>query len=190
MSRVVTAAAVALLIVFAPIAGAQMKAGGMLTSEANTVLTLISVDPFSHVAVLRSRDGTSLVVEMPTEAQKMQHAKPGALFRMHFVESLGFEIERGGLVGTFENQVAELAPPGARPAIEVVTTRRIAFVVQSIDTGGRQMTLRDAQSKVSTFTYTGLLQNVDEIAVGDTFSLIHVETLTLEMMPEQIQTSR
>jgi hypothetical protein len=52
------------------------------------------------------------------------------------------------------------------------------------------MTLRDAQSKVSTFTYTGLLQNVDEIAVGDTFSLLHVETLTLEMMPEQIQTSR
>ncbi len=43
---------------------------------------------------------------------------------------------------------------------------------------------------MSTFTYVRLLQNVGDIAVGDTFSVVRIETLTLEMMPDQIQTSR
>ena len=190
MNRLLLAAAVALMISFAPTAGAQMKAGGMVTSEADTVLTLVGVDPISHTALLHGRDGTSLAFEVPAGAQKMQHAKPGALFRMHFVEALGLQIEQGGMAGDFEDQTVDLAPPGAPPAIEVVTTRRIAFTVQSIDATRQRLTLSDAQGKVSTFTSTGLLQKVDEIAVGDTFSLLHIETITLEMMQDHIQTSR
>ena len=190
MSRLVMAAAVALMIVFAPMAAAQVKAGGMLTSEAETVLTLISVDPISHTAVLRNRDGTSLTVDMPAEAQKMQHAKPGALFRMHFVESFGLQIEQGGVAGTFEDETVALAPPGATPAIAVVTTRRFAYTVHAVDTARHVITLRDARNDVTTLIYTGLLENAEEIAVGDTFSLLHIEALTLEMMPDRIQTSR
>jgi hypothetical protein len=184
------AAAVALMIVFAPMAAAQVKAGGMLTSEADTVLTLIGVDPISHTAVLGNRDGTSLVLEIPAEAQKMQHAKPGALFRMHFVESIGLQIEQDGTAGTFEQETVELAPSGAPPGIEVVRTKRISLTVQSIDLNRRRITLRDAQGNVSTFTHTALLANIDALAVGDTFSVVHIETLTLEMMPNGIQTSR
>lgn len=190
MSRLVMAAAVALMIVFAPIAGAQVKAGGMITSETDTVLTLVGVDPLSHTALLRSRDGTSVRIEVPAEARQMQHAKPGALFGMHFVELLGFQIEPGGVPGAFEEQTVELAPPGAPPAIQIVTTRRVASTVQSVDTARRRITLRDEQGKVSTFTYTGLFHSVEEIAVGDTFSLLRVEAVTLEMMPDHIQASR
>jgi len=190
MSRVATAAAVALMIVFAPIAGAQVKAGGILTYESDKLLTLVSVDPISQTAVLRGSDGVSLALELPTEAQKMQHAKPGALFRLHSVESLGFEIERGGIAGTFEDRTAALAPPGATPSIELVTVKRFAFNVQAVDKTRHRITLRDAQNNVSTLTYVGLLQGIGEIAIGDTFNLLHIEAVTLEMMPDQIQTSR
>jgi hypothetical protein len=190
MSRLVTALAVALMMAFAPVAAAQVKAGGMFTSEVDTVLTLISVDPVSHTALLGNRDGTSLVLEIPPQARKMQHAKPGALFRMHFVESIGLQIEQDGTAGTFEQETVELAPAGAPTGIEVVRTKRVSWSVQSIDPDRRRITLRDAHSNVSTFTYTAFLENADEIAAGDTFNVIHSETLTLEMMPNQIQTSR
>ncbi|MGZ9014612.1 MAG: hypothetical protein ACXW2L_20375 [Burkholderiales bacterium] len=64
MNRLLRAAAVAAMIVFAPMCGAQVLAGGLMTSESHAVLTLLSVDPVSHTAVLGGGDGWSLTVEM------------------------------------------------------------------------------------------------------------------------------
>jgi hypothetical protein len=190
MRRVVTAAALTLIIALPPLASAQVQAGAMITSDAATVLTLVSVDPISHIAVLSGHDGMSLALELPAEAQKMRYAKPGALFRMHAVESLGLEMERGGTAGKFEDQSVALTPSGAAPAIEVVTVKRFAFKVQGVDKTRQRITLRDAQDNVSTLTYSGLLHSIGDVAVGDTFSLLHIEVLTLEMMPAHVQTSR
>ena len=188
MSGVMKAAAFALMIVFAQIAGAQMKTGGLFTSGADDVLTLVGVDSISHTALLRNHDGASLRLDVPAEAEKMRQAKPGTLFRMRLTESLGFEVEPDRSPGTFEEQTVELVAPGEPPAIEVVTTKRIALTVQSIDTVRGQVTLQDGQNTAITFTYTG--HNMDEVVAGDTFSLLHIETLTLEMMPDRMQTSR
>jgi hypothetical protein len=65
MSRLIPIGAVALMILFAPVASAQVPSGAMLTSEADSVLTLLSVDPISRTAVLRGRDGVSLALELP-----------------------------------------------------------------------------------------------------------------------------
>jgi hypothetical protein len=190
MSRVVIAVAVAMMIAFAPDSGAQVKAAGAMTAEAETVLTLVSVDPISHIAVLRGADGLSLMLDVPPDAQRMERAKPGALFRMRLAESLGLQVEKGGTAGTFEDQTVALAPPGAAPALEVVNTTRVVLAVQAVDTAAGRITLRDADNRVTTFVYSGLLADAEEIAVGDTFSLVRIEALTLEMLPDQLQTSR
>ncbi|MGZ8230021.1 MAG: hypothetical protein ACXWUS_10300 [Burkholderiales bacterium] len=183
IGRILIAAAMVMAVALAPTARAQFKAGASAVSELDAVLALVTFDRGSRTALLQGAGGIDLRVTVPPEVQMFERVKPGQLFSMRYIGLRTHALNKGGVPGVSEAQAAEFAPADGTPVGRLINTKRVTLRVQEVDQANRTVAVIDANDNVLTVTVDQHDQGFDQIAAGDTITIISIETIELEILP-------
>ena len=181
--RVAVIAAIALIVGIASSARAQAADGAGTIGELDAVLTLVSVDRASRTAILRGSDGVALSLTLPPDVLAYERFKPGDRFALHYVAKQSLTLSKGGVAGVAETQASEFVNAAAAPLGRFSTTRTVTLRVQQVNRGDRTVTVQDANNHLLTVRLDEDEQGLDELAVGDTLSIISTEIIELELVP-------
>jgi hypothetical protein len=183
MNKRIAAAALLSMFALPPVAFAQPKAAAVESGEIEAVVKVVSVDPKGRTAIVQGPTGASLTIVLPAEAQNLDRVKPGDLFNVRYMQSVALGLQKGGTSSASVAQVVAPAAKGATPGGEVVRTLQVTAVVQAIDRGARTMTLvGPGEAAAATLKVGSEVRSFDEVAVGDTVTVIYSEALAIEMV--------
>ena len=184
-SRIYAAAALASAVLLAPVATAQIKDGVVAVAEAEAVVKVVSVDRKARTATVRGPQGGTLVINVPQEAQNFDRVKPGATFKMRYLESVALVLSKGGKASASELRTVKLAPKGGTPGGTVTETKQITGTVEKVDHASRSISVKGPGGRVVSLAVADEARNLEDFAVGDTISLLYAQALALEMVPQE-----
>ncbi|MGZ8156523.1 MAG: hypothetical protein ACXWUK_14595, partial [Burkholderiales bacterium] len=168
MIRALIAAAILSMLSFSSIAGEQPKAAAIAVAESEGVVEVVSIDRKAYTAVVRTRNGATLQLNLPREAQNLDRVKPGDRFRMRYVEALALALHKGGSASASGGETVKLAPKGGTPGGVVVNTKNITAVVNAVDRSARTLAVKGPLKNVMVLKVADDVRSFDEIAIGDT----------------------
>src|SRR5262245_24935488 len=166
-----------------PAAQAQVKDRAVAVNQAEAVVTVTKVDSKARTVTFRGPQGNLATIAVPQEAQNLDQVKPGAQFRVKYVEAVAVEIKKGGEPAGMATEDVKLAPKGGNPGGVVVRTVQLAGVIDAIDTANRQIAVRGPKGNVRSLRVADGLA-IEELSAGDRIAVIHTESLALEMVAQ------
>jgi len=181
MKRIAIAAALA---VAASAASAQPKAGVVVVEQAEAVVTVTKVDMEKRMVTFRNPQGALGTIQVPKEAQNLDQVKPGARFKLKYVEAAAVSLKRGGAPTAQVSEEVKLAPKGGTPGGVVVQTAEVSGVIDAIDYKTRQMAVRGPKGNTLSFKVTDDVKDLESVAVGDRIVVTFTQALALEMIPQ------
>jgi len=125
-------AATAAALVGATPAQAQPNAA-VAGAEVEALVTVVSVDKQKRTVVFRGPRGNEVELQVPPEAQNLDHVKKGSVLRVKYAEAVAVAITRGGAPSKGDEQNIQVAKKGANPGGSATRTRHISGVVEAID---------------------------------------------------------
>jgi hypothetical protein len=188
-SRIYAAAAVMSAFLFVPVATAQIKDGVVAVAETEAVVKVIGVDRKARTATVRGPNGGTVVINVPQEAQNFDRVKPGALFKMRYLESVALVLSKGGQASAGGVQTVKLAPKGGTPGGTVAETKQITGTIEAVDYRNRALALKGPGGKIVSVKVADEARNLDDFAIGDTISLVYTQALAMEMVPQEKKTA-
>ena len=183
MTRIVAVLAAASAFALAAAAPAQLKAGTLSLSESEGVVKVVSVDRQGRTLTIQTSNGNALTVKVPPEAQNLDQVRPGAFFRMRYIESLAVAINAEGTTSDTSLRTVEMAPKGGNPGGRVVNTRQITSTVVAVDYSSRNLVVEVPGNTVLALRVADNVQSLESVKVGNTISLTYTEALAMEMIP-------
>jgi hypothetical protein len=180
MNRLAIAAA---LVIPAFFASAQPKAI-VAVDEVEAVVTVTKVDRETRTVTFRNPQGALHTLQVPKEAQNLDKVKPGARFKMTYVESAAISLTKGGEPKAAVTEAVRLAPKGTNPGGIVVQTAVVSGVIDAIDYKNRQVAVKGPKGTVVSFRVTENVKNLEQVNVGDRINITYTQALALEMIPQ------
>jgi hypothetical protein len=178
-----TALAIVVSLAFIPAAQAQVKDRAVAVNQSEAVVTVTKVDAKARTVTFRGPQGNLATLQVPPEAQNLEQVKPGAQFRMKYVEAVAVEIRKGGEPAGMATEDVKLAPKGGNPGGVMVRTVQLAGVIEAIDHANRQVAVRGPKGNVRALRIAEGL-SIDELSAGDRISVVHTESLAIEMVAQ------
>lgn len=184
MKRMFVAAAFACLCAPAAFGAQEPAAAAIAVAEQETVVELVSLDRDKRIAVMKGPQGGTLTMNIPKEAQNLDRVKPGDKFRLRYIEGLALALNKGGTASASQVQSVKLAPKGGRPGGAVVDTKQLTTVVTAVDRNTRTIAVRGPKTEPISLKVSDEVKSFDQIAVGDTISVVYTEAVVMEMIGE------
>src|SRR5262245_57657484 len=178
MKRVAIAAA-AIGVAFASAAQAQVKDRAVAVAQQEAVVTVTKVDAKARTVTFRGPQGNLATMQVPPEAQNLDKVKPGAQFRMKYVEAVAFEIAKGGKPQAVAGQEVKVAPKGGNPGGVAVRAVQVSGVIEAIDFTGRQLAIRGPKGNVRSLKVADDVP-LEQLNAGDSVTIVYTQALALE----------
>jgi len=177
-------AAIVFGLAFAPAAVAQVKDRAVAVGQAEVVITVTKVDLQKRAVTFRGPQGNVATMTVPAQSQNLDQVKPGAKFKMKYVESVAVEIRKGGKpAAATTTEEVRLAPKGGTPGGVVVRTHHAAGVVDALDLTNRYVAIRGPKGNVGSFKVADDVA-IEQLAAGDRIQVVYTEALAMEMIPQ------
>jgi hypothetical protein len=148
------------------------------------MVTVTKVDREARKVTFRNPQGALHTIEVPKEAQNLDQVKPGARFKIVYVEAAAVALRAHGTPAEKVSETLRLAPKGGNPGGVAVRTAELAGVVDAIDYKTRHVAVRGPKGNVVSLRATGEVRNLDQVRVGDRISVVYTQSLALEMVPQ------
>jgi hypothetical protein len=171
------------ILAFSTLAAAQGK-GAVVVGQTEAIVKVVTIDRNARTVTFRGPRGNEVTMNVPKEAQNLDRVKPGATFRVRYVEAVAVGVTKGGQASAGTEKTVQLAPRGGTPGGVVVNTSHISAEVVAIDYANREVALRGPQGRVRAFKVADQVQSLNEVKVGDTVAVVYAEALALEMVSE------
>jgi hypothetical protein len=146
MKKQVVAVAVASALAFAAGAFGQQQASSK-GREMEAVLKVTNVDTAGGVVHAETRQGQTIAIRPPADVN-LAEIQVGARYKIRYTQAVATAVEPGAQTAAAgaTREVERSGPQGAG----VVTAKR-AGVIESIDTAGKQFSLRTTEGATETF---------------------------------------
>jgi hypothetical protein len=148
----------------------------------------MKVDRKLRTVTVRGPDGRTVTLDVPKEAQNFDRVKPGASFKIRYVESVALTLQKGGQPSAAKAQAVKLSPKGGTPGGVVVNTAQISATVEAIDYTNRSVAVKGPRGNVLAFKVSDDVPNLDQVNVGDLITMQYTEALAIEMLPQAAKT--
>ncbi|HYH41050.1 MAG TPA: hypothetical protein VD867_03625 [Burkholderiales bacterium] len=185
MRKTLLTAAVVSAFLVTPAAVAQVKDGVVAVAATEAVVKVISVDRKARTATVRGPNGGTVVLNVPPDAQNFDRVKPGALFKVRYLESVALVLSKGGEASAGGMRKVTLAPKGGTPGGTISETHQVTGTVEAVDYKSRAIAVKGPGGKIVALKVADEARNLDEIHVGDTISLVYAQALAMEMVPQE-----
>lgn len=182
IAAILLTAAALLAIALAPPARAQIKAAASAVNEVDAVLALISFDRDTRIAMLQGSGGVDLSFTVPADVQMFERVRPGELFSMRYTLLRTHELHKSGVASVSEAQAREFDAADGRLVGRLVKTRRVSLRVEAINEANGSLALYDANGTLLTVSFNGHDQGLEHVTVGDTITLVTVESVELQIL--------
>src|SRR5262245_38542136 len=182
MKRVAIAAA-AIGVAFASAAQSQVKDRAVAVAQQEAIVTVTKVDTKAGTVTFRGPQGNLATMKVPPEAQNLDKVKPGAQFKMKYVEAAAVEIVKGGKPHAAAGEEVKVAPKGGNPGGVAVRTAQISGVIEAIDHANRQLAIKGPQGNVRSLKVADDVA-IDQLSAGDRVAITYTQALALEMIPK------
>lgn len=182
--RTILAAVTAVIgLTLAPVAAAQDK-GAVVVGQTEAIVKVVTIDRKARKVTFQGPRGNQVTLTVPKEAQNLDQVKPGASFKVRYVEAVAVGLQKGGKASVSADQQIRLAPKGGTPGGVVVNTAKISAVVQAIDYANREVAVKGPKGNIRAFKVSDDVQGLNDVKIGDTISVVYAEALALEMVSE------
>ena len=178
----IVAAAVSVLA-FASAANAQGK-GAVVVGQTEAIVKVVTIDRKARTVTFQGPKGNQVTMNVPKEAQNLDRVKPGAAFRVRYVEAVAVGLQKGGQAAVSVDKTVQLAPKGSNPGGVVVNTAKISARVEAIDYANREVAVRGPKGNLRAFKVADEVQGLNDVKIGDTIAVVYAEALALEMVSE------
>jgi Cu/Ag efflux protein CusF len=171
-------------------AAAQVKDGAVAVAVAETeaVVTVTKVDAKARTVTVLGPKGGTATIDVPPEAQNFDQVKPGARFKVRYVEALAVAIGPGGAPSSAEGREVRLAPKGAKPGGVSVRTKEVTGVVDAIDYTNRYVALRGPKGDALVLKIADDVP-LEQLSAGDRVTVVHTQALAMEMIAQPAKKS-
>ena len=181
--RIAPVAATLIFALASGIAWAQLKDGVVAVGESEGIVKVTKVDRTARTVTVRGPTGAEVTLKVPVEAQNLDQVKPGAVFKMRYVEAAALVLSKGGSASASAEKTVRLAPKGGNPGGVVVNTRQITGTLEAIERGARTIAVKGPRGNVVVLKVADEAKGFDDIAMGDSISILYSEALAMEMVP-------
>ena len=182
---VLTTTLVASALLVLPAAHAQEKAGVVVAGAVETIVTVVDVDRDARVVTVMGPKGGVAVLNVPPEAQNLDQVRPGARFKVEYLQSVALALSKGtGSASSSESKNVRLAKKGATPGGTIVHTRQINAVVEKVDRDNRMVTVRGPEGGPLDLQVDEAVKAFDQIQPGDIITVQYTEGLAMRMIPQ------
>lgn len=146
MRKQVVAVAVASALAFAVGASAQQSGKGQMMEA---VVTVTKINPATRTVHVRTPKGET-AVSVPADV-KLDQLQVGARYRVRYQEAVAVAIEPGAQPSAGAGATAEVAPQSTPAAGQALKTDKVAGVIDAIDPGSKEITVRTLDGGKQTF---------------------------------------
>lgn len=179
------ASLLACALVAVSVAHAQEKAGGVVASTVETIVTVVDVDREARVVTVMGPKGGLTALNVPPEAQNLDQVQPGARFKVEYLQAVVLALSKGtGPATSSESKDVRLAPKGATPGGAIVHTRQVNAVVEKIDRDNRTVTVRAAEGGPRELEVDQSVKAFDKVEIGDIITVQYTEGLAMRMIKQ------
>jgi hypothetical protein len=151
MRKHLTAVALAVAAIAAPIHAQAQTAGAVVAKEPGKVAmaeavrvaaTVQAIDKEKRLVTLKGPKGNTFVVNAGPEVKNFDHIKVGDQVVVRYVEALTLELKKasGGIRERVEREAAAVAQPGEKPGAAV--GRQVTVVADVMAKDAKRQTLR------------------------------------------------
>jgi len=173
------------LFAIAPFAVAQEKASVVATDSVETIVTVVDVDREARVVTVRGPKGRMATINVPEEAQNLDQVKPGARFRMQYLNSVVLALSKGsGIASSSQRTTVQLARKGDTPGGSVVSVHEVNAVVEEVNRDNRTITVRGPEGGPTEIAVGEDVKAYDEVEIGDTVTVQYSEGLAMRMIQQ------
>src|SRR5687767_13596007 len=166
-----------------PLCALAQPSIAIITEPVEALVTVTKVDPKARTVTIRGPAGNLQVLSVPKDAQNLDQVKPGARFKMTYVEAAAIAVTKGGKADASGEEMVSLAPKGAKPGGYKVRTFNTSGVVEAIDYKRRHVSVRGAKGNIVSLPVSGEVKNLESVSVGDLITVVYSEALAMEMVP-------
>jgi len=160
-----------------------MGAAAVVGAEAEAIVKVTAVDRKARTVTFLRPNGAEIVMNVPNEAQNFDQVKVGSQFKVTYVEAVAVRLNKGGEASLSEKSDMKLAPKGGTPGGSMTATAQVTGKVESIAKATRTLAVRGPGGKVVEFKVAEDVKSFDQVAVGDTISVVFSRALAMEMIP-------
>ena len=178
----VFAASCVLSLASAPVLG-QAKDAAVAVNETEGIVKVTKIDRKARTVTVKGPTGNEVTMKLPPESQNLDQVKVGSTFKMKYVEALALVLSKGGTPAVSTDQTVRLAPKGGNPGGVVVNTAKITGTLESIDREARTIAVKGPKGNVRTMKVAADAKGFEDVAIGDSISLVFSEALAMEMIP-------
>jgi len=151
MRKQLTAVALAIAAIAAPIHAQAQSAGAIVAKEPGKVAmadavrisaTVQAIDKDKRLVTLKRKDGSTFVVTAGPEVKNFDQIKVGDQVVARYVEALTLELKKGsgGIREKVEREGAAVAKPGEKPGVAV--GRQVTVVADVVAVNKAKQTIR------------------------------------------------
>ena len=151
MRKHLTAVALAVAAIAAPIHAQAQTAGAVVATEPGKVAmadavrvsaTVQAIDKDKRLVTLKRKDGSTFVVTAGPEVKNFDQIKVGDQVVLRYVEALTLELKKGsgGIREKVEREGAAVAKPGEKPGVAV--GRQVTVVADVVAVNKAKQTIR------------------------------------------------
>jgi len=170
------------LIAVAPVALAQDRPGAVAAEAVESVVTVREVNYDTRMVTVERPDGTLATIQVPPEAHNLYQVKPGAKFKVRYLESVAIDVlDPGTEADTGTVQIVERAPKGGTPGGAIVNVSQVTVKVEEVDYTNRTLVVSGPQGKRE-FKVGPEVKRLNEVKPGDLIRVRYTEALALQMV--------
>ena len=182
LKSAVIPAAIGLALLFAGNASAQR--GAVAVGEPiEAIVTITAVDQEAKTVTFKGPRGQTMTLEVP-QAQNLDKVTPGSRFKVVYVEAAAVAITPDAARVAASGSTVAPAAQGANPGGMVVKRHEVTGVVEAIDRKNRYLSIQGPRALPISVKVPEDVKEFDTLAVGERITLMYVQALAADMIPE------
>jgi hypothetical protein len=164
---------------------AQDKPGMVAAEVVETVVTVRAVDHQRRTVTVEGPSARLTTIKVPAESQNLQQVRPGAKFKVRYVQAVAVGVLKPGAEPSREAvEVMELAPRGATPGGAIVQVAQISGRIEAIDYSARTIVVRGDTGELREFAVGPDVERFESLKVGDVIALRVTDALAMRMIAQ------
>ncbi len=192
MRKHLTAVAVAIAAITAPVYAQAQSAGAVVAKEPGKVamaeavrvsVTVQAIERDTRLVTLKRKDGSTFVVTAGPEVKNFDQIKVGDEVVLRYVEALTLELKKGsgGIRQKVEREGGAVAKPGERPGAAVGRQVTVVADVVGVNKAKQTIRLRGVEHTIDLKVRDPKQFNM--VKVGDQVEATFTEAVALSVEP-------
>ena len=163
----------------------KSKPGTAALGAVSVSATVTSIDYDTRQVTLKRDDGHELSLKVGPVAHNFNQVKKGDRVTFDYMEALAVDVRKDdGDLDPQAQVTIERAPLGEKPAGIISGMVTLKALVQEIDYGNRQVTLKGSEGKTVTLKVGEQAKRFNDVKKGDQVVVQYTEALGISVTPK------